>query len=58
MATSHFCNGKWRSGAVADCARHKRLDLKQTTVYARSVESGGKAPSESPKPSSSSSDDS
>ena len=44
MATSHYCDGKWRSGTVAECDRHKRLDKNQTSVYARSSESG---PSES-----------
>jgi hypothetical protein len=39
MATSHYCNGKWRSGTVASCTRHRRLDKKQATVYDRSVES-------------------
>ena len=33
MATSHFCNGKWRPGPVADCSKHTRLSKKQTSVY-------------------------
>jgi hypothetical protein len=50
VATSHYCNGKWRTGAVAECSNHTRLDRKQTTVYDRSVES--------PKPSTSTSTES
>ena len=44
MATSHFCNGKWRPGTVAECNRHKRLDQRQITVYNRESE---RAPSSS-----------
>jgi len=33
MATSHYCNGKWRDGSVAACPRHNRLDRKQQSVY-------------------------
>ena len=50
MATSHFCQGKWRSGPVSACSRHKRLDKKQTTVYDRSIESGSSPPSKSVEP--------
>lgn len=39
VATSHYCDGKWRAGPVAECRRHRRLDRKQTTVYDRSDES-------------------
>ena len=56
MATSHYCDGKWRPGTLAECDRHKRLDKKQSTVYDRSVE-GPKA-SSSTSSSSSSSDSS
>ena len=31
MATSHYCNGKWRAGSLASCPRHKKLDRKQTS---------------------------
>ena len=40
MATSHFCNGKWRAGSLAECNRHKRLDQRQVTVYNRESERG------------------
>ena len=33
MATSHFCNGKWRPGTVASCPKHKKLSKKQPSVY-------------------------
>ncbi len=33
MATSHYCNGKWRDGTVAACPKHKGLSKKQTSVY-------------------------
>ncbi len=59
MATSHYCNGRWRPGPVADCDRHRRLDRKQTSVYARSSEPGSdkaSSSSSSSKSSSSSSD--
>ena len=47
MATSHYCNGKWRSGTVAECHRHRPLDMKQSTVYNRSTESGSNNASDS-----------
>ncbi len=33
MATSHYCNGKWRDGPVSACPRHKQKDRKQTSVF-------------------------
>lgn len=36
MATSHFCNGKWREGPVAACPKHTKLSRKQPSVYATS----------------------
>ena len=33
MATSHYCDGKWRDGTVAACPKHKGLSKKQTSVY-------------------------
>lgn len=33
MATSHYCNGKWRDGTVAECPKHTGLSKKQTSVY-------------------------
>lgn len=39
MATSHFCNGKWRPGTVASCPKHTSLSRKQPSVY-RTPEQG------------------
>lgn len=36
MATSHFCNGKWRDGTVASCPKHRKLSKKQPSVYTSS----------------------
>lgn len=52
MATSHFCNGKWRDGPVAACPKHTKLSKKQPSVYASS---DGGEPSSSPSASSSNS---
>ena len=52
MATSHFCNGKWRDGPVAACPKHTKLSKKQPSVYASSE--GGEASGSSNAPSSSS----
>lgn len=43
VATSHFCNGKWRPGTVASCPKHTSLSRKQPSVY-RTPEQG-RAPS-------------
>ncbi len=40
MATSHYCNGKWRDGPVSACPRHKQKDRKQPSVF-RTGDSGG-----------------
>jgi len=58
MATSHYCNGKWRPGPLVECSRHKRLDKKQTSVYARASEPGSSASSGSSGSSSGSSESS
>jgi hypothetical protein len=39
VATSHYCNGKWRDGPVAACPKHKGLSKKQPSVY-RTPEDG------------------
>ncbi len=43
MATSHYCNGKWRDGPVSDCPHHKQKDRKQPSVFRSggSGDSGG-----------------
>ena len=41
MAKSHYCNGKWRDGALADCDRHDKLSSKQTTVHRGAGTPGG-----------------
>jgi hypothetical protein len=33
MATSHYCNGKWKPGPVSACPKHKRLDPKRQSVF-------------------------
>jgi hypothetical protein len=41
MATSHFCNGKWRPGTVAACPKHRQLSRTQPSVYRRPDEGKG-----------------
>lgn len=48
MATSHYCEGKWREGSVASCDRHTKLSKTQTNVYRGVGEPGGRA--KAPKP--------
>jgi hypothetical protein len=48
MATSHFCNGKWRDGPVADCPNHKKLSKKQSTVHRGVGEPGGSSGKKAP----------
>ena len=43
MATSHYCDGKWRSGPVSACPRHTKLAKKQTNVYRGVGEPGGRS---------------
>lgn len=40
MATSHYCDGKWRDGTVSECPKHKKLSARQPTVH-RGVGSPG-----------------
>lgn len=40
MATSHFCNGKWRPGTVASCPKHTQLSKTQPSVYRTTDEKG------------------
>lgn len=40
MATSHYCNGKWREGTVASCPKHTKLSRKQPSVYGTSDDGG------------------
>ncbi len=40
MATSHYCDGKWRDGTVSECPKHKKLSGRQPTVH-RGVGSPG-----------------
>ncbi len=41
MAKSHYCNGKWRDGALADCPRHDKVSSKQATVHRGAGSPGG-----------------
>jgi hypothetical protein len=43
VATSHYCNGKWRPGTVAACPKHTALSKRQPSVY--------RTPEEGPAPS-------
>jgi hypothetical protein len=42
VATSHYCNGKWRPGTVAACPKHTALSKRQPSVY--------RTPDEGPAP--------
>ena len=57
MATTHYCNGKWREGPVSACNKHKKLSSKQATVH-RGAGAPGGFKSDAPADSSSSSDSS
>jgi len=58
MATSHYCNGKWRDGTVAECPKHKGLSKKQTSVYRSPDKDQAASTSDSSSSDSSSSDSS
>lgn len=57
MATSHYCNGKWRDGPVSACPKHKKLSARQPTVH-RGVGTPGGFSDSRPSESSGSSDSS
>ena len=41
MATSHYCNGKWRDGPLSDCPKHAKLSSTQATVHRGKGSPGG-----------------
>lgn len=51
MATSHYCNGKWRDGTLAECDKHTLLAKRQPNVYRGVGDPGGRS-SKPPKSSS------